>query len=381
MKRVSKKIICAFSGLILSAACAFAYGNNGEQILNSVLKGKSIYSIPLSTALVGEQAFLDVASANAAVDPKDPYRVVYDHKSPEGDPVQFKEIWAYLLDGNFSDYKEGMTITDLCIFSADINSYGELNYIPDVSKVKGFKGRKHLVVTSQSRSLTHFVLDPSFGIREKIIKVLVDACDHKGYDGIQVDFEIIPQRDADNFITFLADIREAIGQERWFSVAVPARTKTLKDDIFNYKKIAANCDRVIIMAYDEHWSGGKPGPVASTDWCHNVVTYAVSQMPQKKVIMGLPFYGRTWINKNLARAWFFSGIMRNINEHDVAAEIKREKGVPYFSYETSVKVTAYFDDTYSLVSKMRMYKEKTVERIAFWCLGQEDPDIWNWVAH
>lgn len=378
MKSLSKKTFSLFAATFLSAALAFS--NSGAEILTSVLKGKDIFSIPLSAALAGQELFSAAVEANAKVDAEDPYRVSYDHKGPSGEAEYFKEIWAYLLDGNFDNYKSDMTITDLCIFSADINSYGEINRIPDLSKVKDYNGRKHLVVTSQSLSLTHFVLDPSFGLRDKIINVLVDACDNKGYDGIQIDFELIPQRDKNNFINFLAATREAIGQERWFSVAVPARTKTLSDDIFNYKKIAENCDRLIIMAYDEHWSGGNPGPVASTDWCRNVANYAVSQLPQKKIIMGLPFYGRTWTDKNLAKAWFFSGIMRNINENGVT-EVGREKGVPYFSYETNVKVTAYFDDTYSLVSKMHMYKEKKIERIAFWCLGQEDPDIWNWVRH
>lgn len=373
-KMLLKKIVAVVSACVVGAA-VFAEGNNsGVQILNSVFKGQSIYSMPFSS-VISAGVMLDVAAAAE----KDPvYDVNYDHKKPS-QVVAFKEVWAYLLDGNFGDYRPEMDITDLCIFSADINSYGELNVIPDVRKVKGYEGRKHLVVTSQSRSLTHFVLDPSFGLRKKIIDKLVEATTKLGYDGIQVDFELIPQRDANNFVTFLADIQKAIGPEKWMSVAVPARTKTLKEDIFNYKKLEPYVDRVFIMCYDEHWSGGKPGPVASTDWCRNVATYAYSQLPQKKIVMGIPFYGRTWEDRSLAKAWFFDGIMRNLNENDVAGDVKRDKDVPYFSYETTVKITGYFDDSYSVVSKCLLYKDKKIDRIGFWCLGQEDPDVWNWV--
>ena len=200
----------------------------------------------------------------------------------------------------------------------------------------------------------------------------------KRYDGIQIDFETIPARDAANFRSFLGDVRAAIGNEKWFSVAVPARIREISDDIFNYKKIVQLADRVIIMAYDEHWSGSKPGPIASMEWCRKVAEYASSVIPQKKLVMGLPFYGRTWQSPSNASAWYFSGVNRIMNENN-AHTISREDGIPYFSFETTVTVTGYFEDTISLVNRCRMYQSMDVRKIAFWRIGQEDPSFWPWL--
>jgi len=55
-------------------------------------------------------------------------------------------------------------------------------------------------------------------------------------------------------------------------------------------------------------------------------------------------------------------------------------GIPHFEFDATVHVTGYFDDTYSLVKRARMYQEKGVTRIGFWRIGQEDPDFWPWLG-
>ena len=148
---------------------------------------------------------------------------------------------------------------------------------------------------------------------------------------------------------------------------------------FNYANIATIADRILIMAYDEHWSGSKPGPVASMPWCQRVVKFAMEVVGREKLIMGLPFYGRSWEDKNHARAWISSGIERIINENNVT-EIKRDNGVPYFNYQSVLSVNVYYDDFYSLSSRMEMYREAGAGAVGFWRLGYEDRAFWNLIS-
>lgn len=304
-------------------------------------------------------------------------RIAYKHDLPEGDSVAFHEVWAYLVEGNESDYEDSMPITDLCYFGASINLYGELSSCPSVSKIQNFKGRKHLVVTCDNKSTAHFILDPEFSLRKKLIRDLVAAASK--YDGLQIDFELIPPRDNANFQTFISDLRQSLGQEKWFSVALPARVRTLSNDAFNYSVIEKNVDRIIVMAYDEHWSGSRPGPIASMDWCDKVATYAASVIPAKKLVMGLPFYGRTWESENYASAWRFRGINESLNNNNTHVINRDDSVIPSFTFSKEITVTGYFEDTYSLVSRCRMYSAKNVAKVAFWRIGQEDKSFWDWL--
>jgi spore germination protein YaaH len=160
-----------------------------------------------------------------------------------------------------------------------------------------------------------------------------------------------------------------------FTIALKARTRTLSNDVYDYRLIAPLVDRILIMAYDEHWSTSAPGPVASMDWCRSVAAYGLLTIEPEKLIMGIPFYGRTWGDENTFRAFFHSGIERIKREHQVS-EIRREEHIPTFTYEIPLRVTVYYEDEYSLSYRIEMYRAMGVQAIGFWCLGQETPLIW-----
>jgi spore germination protein YaaH len=133
------------------------------------------------------------------------------------------------------------------------------------------------------------------------------------------------------------------------------------------------------MAYDEHWSDSEPGPVASMEWCRAVAAHALGTVGPEKLIMGLPFYGRTWGNERVFRAFFFSGIERIKRENGVR-EIRREGGIPTFTYEIPITVTVYYEDAYSLSTRLDLYRSMGVRSAGFWSLGQETPAIWSLIT-
>ena len=169
-----------------------------------------------------------------------------------------------------------------------------------------------------------------------------------------------------------------LGKKKWFTVCVPARFKLLSEDIYPYQEISQYADRVFVMAYDEHWSSSKPGAIANIEWSKKVAEYAKSAIPERKLIMGMPFYGRTWSNKTTAGAWYFSGIDRILTENRVE-NIEYEDDIPKFTYTTEVQITGYFNDISSVLALARAYQEMDIKKIGFWRLGMEPPDFWNWI--
>lgn len=306
---------------------------------------------------------------------EEPVKPKYELKKPTGDPAKFVETWGYVDMDRSKEYKKEIPITDVCYFAAEVDTYGELSCIPVRSQIDIGTARAHMVVVCNSRSLAHFVINPDFELRKKLINDIVAAS--KDFDGVQLDLELIPKKDRKHYITFIADLRYKL-QGKMLSVCVPARFKLLTDDIYPYAEIAKYCDRVFIMAYDEHWSGSRPGAVASVDWCKKVLDYAHKVIPENKLVMGIPFYGRTWSNKTTASAWYFSGANRVMRENNVT-EVTYENDIPKFTYTTNVTVTGYFNDAYSVLNLCRLYEKAGVKKVGFWRIGQEDPDFWNYL--
>ena len=291
-----------------------------------------------------------------------------------GYPVTaFRETWGYLVAGREETLQNSYPLTDIGYFGAEVDLYGQLVQVPNPRTIDFYDGRIHLVVTCNGRSLTYFALEPGSQVRKQLIADLLAAA--RGYDGLQIDFELVPAQARDRFYSFLSELRSGLGS-KVFSIALPARTRRIDQDVFDYQRILPMVDRILIMAYDEHWSTSAPGPIASMSWCRNVASYAISAIGPEKLIMGLPFYGRTWGNVNTNRAFYHSGIERIIREQNVT-EIQRLQGIPHFEYEIPVRVTVYYEDLYSLTSRLELYHSLGVNAVGFWSLGQENPQIWD----
>ena len=108
--------------------------------------------------------------------------------------------------------------------------------------------------------------------RDRIIADIVERS--KPFDGVQIDFESISKEDGTNFLNFLAAVKKALPKDKLFSVAVMARWESYKQknpsDAFDYPFVAMIADRVIVMAYDEHYRSGEAGPIASLPWCEKI---------------------------------------------------------------------------------------------------------------
>jgi spore germination protein len=288
----------------------------------------------------------------------------------------FREVWGYVVAGQEASVTKNVRLTDIGYFGMEVDIYGSLSNIPNRQNLSAFGGRVHLVAVCNGNALSYFTLMPDSPQRKKLIADLITAT--KNYDGLNIDFENIPPRSGEAYISFLRELRAGLPKEKIFSVALAARTRTLTNDIYDYERIKPLVDKIFVMAYDEHWSGGPPGSVASLRWCRSVADYSMRVIGAEKLVMGIPFYGRAWEEQNHHRALIYSTTEKLINTHNVK-DIKRENGIPTFDYVPNVKVTVYYEDEYSISARMEIYKSMKISAIGFWRIGQEPPKIWEFI--
>jgi len=287
------------------------------------------------------------------------------------------EIWAYLMQGEESEIRGNEPITDLCYFAAGVTLSGNLRGPDNIpSNLKIPRGaRTHLVIMNQDATLLHFVLDHSLPLRKRLIDDI--AVYSRKFSGVQIDFEDVNPDDRERFTSLVKDIKEAIGGKT-LSVALPAKIGTARG-AYDFNEIGCIADRILVMAYDEHWNGSTPGPVASLPWCERVAKYAISTIPQDKLVMGVPFYGRSWQNKKNDRALKF----RTTEQIMAGAGIQAgsiDGGTPTFRYDDQVTVTVYYENTSSITGKVALYQRMGVTRVGFWRLGQEPGVFWDYMS-
>jgi len=291
--------------------------------------------------------------------------------------VAFNEVWAYLMAGEEGKVTGIEPFTDVCYFSAAIDYRGKLAGQKKVPVVfAGKTTRVHLVIAELSNpALMHFCLNPGYGLRSSLIRDIVDAA--ADYHGVQLDFESVPSAEKDAFIGFVRELRSALGGKKILSLAVPPRRVSV-DDAYDYAALAAVSDRIIVMAYDQHWSASSPGAVASLWWCRDVTAYAKSRVGADKLIMGIPLFARAWQDKKLARALTMNGLEEIKKNRSPEVQVCDRNG-PYFTYREDVTVTVYFDDLDSIMQKMKLYSGERIKGISFWRIGQGSPDLWPYI--
>jgi spore germination protein len=322
---------------------------------------------------VAASVFTLCALSHAAAEPQNPVA-----QEQPARPA-FGEIWAYLMQGEESAWTGSESVTDVCYFSAGLSRKGRISGSvkrPVVSAMNGRKPRIHLVIAELTNdALFHFSLDPRYGVRPLLVDDICRVAE--AFDGVQIDFEAMSRDDAESFFDFLKEIRDRLPAEKVLSVAVPARMKKVTD-AYDYARIASIADRLVIMAYDEHWSTSAPGPVASLSWCARVVDYAVSAVPADRIVMGLPLYGRAWQDKKLARALRFANVQDVLDETGGTASYTSELGA-YFEYTENVVVKVFYDDERSLAEKLGLYVRKGIRAVSFWRIGQGPPSLWSMI--
>lgn len=224
--------------------------------------------------------------------------------------------------------------------------------------------------------------------QEKILSDVIATMKQKGYLGLDVDFEYIAPEDADAFLSFLRRTAEMMHAEGFFintdlAPKTSADQKGLLYEAHNYRQIGEISDTVLLMTYEWGYTYGPPMAVAPLNHVENVVSYAVTEIPPEKIMLGLPNYGYDWIlpyERGITRATSIG------NQYAVEVAAKNHVDIqfdetaqsPYFEYwgRDGNKHVVWFEDARSMQSKFNLIDRFGLLGGGYWNIMK--PFYQNW---
>lgn len=217
--------------------------------------------------------------------------------------------------------------------------------------------------------------------QDALIKNLVALAQNHNWAGYVFDFENLSKPALAAYPGFLAKAEVAlhkIGRVVWVSVP-------FQDDAWNLKTFDDVSDTVVLMAYDEHWGTGAPGPTASQEWFENTLAKDMAQLNADQTIVTLGAYGYNWTaadKQGPAKAEAVTFYDATQLAFDSEAQVTMDDNAlnPGFQYldDDGRKHTVWFLDAATVYNQVKVADTYRPRGYALWRMGGEDPSAWQY---
>ncbi len=218
--------------------------------------------------------------------------------------------------------------------------------------------------------------------RQRLVNQLIAAAIQYGLDGINVDFESITEECGRAYTQFIREL-SIMCRINGIVLSVDNYVPTEYTDHYDRAEQGVFVDYVIIMGYDEHYSGSEEaGSVASYDFVEQGIQDTLEEVPAEKVINAIPFYTRFWRTDEdgnvTSEALGMDAADQKLINNEVTAiwdEVTHQYYVE-FEYENAI-YQMWMEEEESIEEKMKLIKEYELAGVAEWRLGLERSTIWD----
>lgn len=218
--------------------------------------------------------------------------------------------------------------------------------------------------------------------REKLVNELISSAIKYNLDGINIDFETIPQEGGIHYIQFLRELSIRC-RSNGLVLSTDNYVPTEYSSYYDIEEQGVVTDYVVIMAYDEHYRGSnESGPVASIGFVKDAIENTIAMVPKEKILIGIPFYNRMWKEDDSGIVEVIDLAMTNAEDmfrvNGVEPVLDSQTGLSYGEYEKDgFTYRMWLEDEASIDLKMQAIKESDVAGIGAWKLDLEKEEIWN----
>ena len=359
-----------------------------------VLPGQSLYSI----ARMYGVTLASLYAANPGVTSSTPLYIGQIINIPSStEKLGSIEVNGYAIPGMSMDVlaKTLPNLTYLSIFSYQASADGTLNNINDTPLIEAARNANvapMMVVTNLREgggfdsNIAHTILTNET-VQNTLLDNIVNILKSKNYYGLDLDLEYIFPADRENYNNFL---RKTVNRLTPLGYIVTtalapkpsADIKGLLYEAHDYPVHGATVSHVILMTYEWGYTAGPALPVAPLNLVKKILDYAVTVIPSKKILMGIPNYGYDWTLPFVPGSKAVA--LGNVAAVDLAREVNAAiqydytAQAPFFKYydNNGKQHEVWFEDARSMNAKLRTINEYDLGGPSYWTIGRYFPQAW-----
>ena len=225
------------------------------------------------------------------------------------------------------------------------------------------------------------------GLQDTLFNNITETAKRVGFRDIHFDFENLKASDRNAYTEFLRRAKARFSKEGWqISIALAPKTSANQKGSWyeghDYKAQGAIADWTLIMSYEWGYSGGPAQAVSPIGPVRRVLTYAISEIPSRKVMMGQNLYGYDWtlpfVKGSIAKAVSPQQAIALARQYKVEIKYDYTAQAPFFKYtdEDGQQHEVWFEDARSIQAKFNLVKELDLRGVSYWKLGLSFPQNW-----
>lgn len=224
-------------------------------------------------------------------------------------------------------------------------------------------------------------------VQTTLLNEMLAEAKRVGFGDVHFDLERLGDENREPYNRFLRRARDLFHKEGiLISTALPPKTSSEQMGEWygghDYKAHGDIVDYVMIMTYEWGYSGGPAMAVSPIESVREVLEYAITEIPPKKVMMGQNLYGYDWTLPftpgTMAKALSPQQAIQLAAEQKVEIKYDSTAQAPFFNYIDKNGDTheVWFEDARSIQAKFNLVKELHLRGVGYWKLGLSFPQNW-----
>lgn len=333
----------------------------------------------------------------------------------------------------YADQLNIQPLTHFAYFAVDLNPDGSINkqniskeLEPGWNKLNSKPVQKILYqakLLNQRTVLTITAMDPDtiesilndLNHFQQALDSILAVYQNSSFSDLNIDFEYVGEpsvQTRESFVRFIKTLKEkclSINQDCSIDIDIFGDTAE-KYRLWDLKNLSSFTDHFIVMAYDYYRkSSTQAGPVAPISGkCTSILnselpclnqdimshlSLIAKIVPSEKIILGVPFYGYEWQTAStdfLANTYSGTGSLATYSRimsltsdpsiSSLSAMWSKKTLSPYLTFQKNGQIhQIHFENSQSLLEKVKLIKSANLGGIAIWALGYEGSfsDLWG----